>query len=374
MQLQLRNFASLVGGAAAAVQGAARQLVDLTLGSTLRAMLEADAAIALWLQWLIVQVLQTTRAATSAGGDLDSWMADFSVLRLPAVAAFGTVTFARFAPAAAALIPVGTGVRSADGTHSFAVIPAVSNPAYSPAQSGYVLAAGIASVDVPVVAVAPGAAANVQAGSISLITAALPGVDTVGNAAPFAGGLDAESDIALRARFQNFLSSRSRATTTAIGYAIASVRQGLLYVISENALPDGTARNGQFVVTVDDGSGAPSADLLESIGIAVEAMRPVGTSFAVQPPSVATVAIAMNVTSAPSAIHADIAAEVAAAVTAYVNALPIGAALAWSRLAQAAYQASPAVANVTAIQLNGGTADLVPPPSGVIKAGIVTVA
>src|SRR6266851_409569 len=139
MQLQLRNFSSLVGGAAAAVQGAARQLVDLTLGSTLRAMLEADASVALWMQWLIVQVLQTTRAATSVGGDLDSWMADFSVKRLPAVAAFGTVTFARFAPATAALIPVGTGVRSADGTQSFAVIPAASNPAFSAAQNGYVL-------------------------------------------------------------------------------------------------------------------------------------------------------------------------------------------------------------------------------------------
>jgi Fe-S-cluster formation regulator IscX/YfhJ len=33
---------------------------------------------------LIVQVLQTTRAATSEASDLDSWVADFSVVRLPA--------------------------------------------------------------------------------------------------------------------------------------------------------------------------------------------------------------------------------------------------------------------------------------------------
>jgi hypothetical protein len=62
MQLQLRTFSSLVTSAAAAVQGAASQLVDLTVGSTLRAVLEANASIALWLQWLILEVLQMTDA------------------------------------------------------------------------------------------------------------------------------------------------------------------------------------------------------------------------------------------------------------------------------------------------------------------------
>ena len=67
MQLQLQTFTSLVSSAAAAVQGAASQLVDLTVGSVLRAVLEANASLALWLQWLILQVLRTTRAATSQG-------------------------------------------------------------------------------------------------------------------------------------------------------------------------------------------------------------------------------------------------------------------------------------------------------------------
>src|SRR5215467_4608363 len=108
MQLQLRTFSSLVTSAAAAVQGAAGQLVDLTVGSTLRAVLEANASLALWMQWLILEVLQMTRASTSNGPDLDSWMADFSLARLPAVSAYGAVTFSRFAPVSSALIPVGT--------------------------------------------------------------------------------------------------------------------------------------------------------------------------------------------------------------------------------------------------------------------------
>ena len=57
MQLPLQNFSTLVANAAAAVQGAAAQLLDLSVGSALRAVLEASASVSLWLQWLIVLVL-----------------------------------------------------------------------------------------------------------------------------------------------------------------------------------------------------------------------------------------------------------------------------------------------------------------------------
>ena len=43
---------------------------------------------------------------------------------------------------------------------------------------------------------------------------------------------------------------------------------------------------GHFVVTVDDGTGGPSASLLATVQQAVDAIRPVGTSFAVQGPVV----------------------------------------------------------------------------------------
>jgi len=373
MQLQLQTFTSLVSSAAAAVQGAASQLLDLTVGSTLRAVLEANASIALWLQWLILQVLQMTRAATSTGADLDSWMADFSVTRLPAVAAAGVVTFSRFAPVNSALIPIGTDVRTGDGTQTFTVYADPTNAAYTAAQNGYLIAANIASLDVPVAALTAGSAGNVQAGAVSLIVAALPGVDTVTNAAPLQDGLDAESDAALRARFQNFLASLSRATTTAVGYAISSIQQGMQYTVQENVAPNGATSMGCFTVTVDDGTGNPPPSLLATVSAAVEAVRPVGSTYTVQAVTVTQATISMSVTVVPGASHATVAPLVNAAITAYVDALPIGVPLPWSRLAQLAYQASPQVANVTAVLLNGGTADLTPPPSGVIKATSVTV-
>ncbi len=181
MQLSLRSFNALVQSMAAAVEASATQLLDLTVGSTLRAVLEANASIGLWMQWLILQVLRTTRAATSNGADLDSWMADLTLTRLPAVAASGIVTFSRFTPDMSALIPVGALVRTADGTQTFAVSLDTAQSSWSAASNGYVVPAGAASLDLPVIAQTPGSAGNVQAGTISLLASALPGIDSVSN-------------------------------------------------------------------------------------------------------------------------------------------------------------------------------------------------
>jgi uncharacterized phage protein gp47/JayE len=373
MQLQLQSFSTLVSNAAAAVQGAATQLIDLTVGSTLRAILEANASLALWMQWLLVQVLATTRAATSNGADLDTWCADFALTRLAASPAAGRATFARFTPTQQALIPAGTTVRTADGSQSFAVTTDTTNPAWMSAQNGYVLGAGVASITVGVVAVLPGSLGNVQAGAISLLATAVSGIDTVSNAAALSGGLDAEADVALRKRFSSYLASRARGTPLAIGNAILSVRQGLSYTLQENTAPGGGFTMGSFLATIDDGTGSPSTSLLTLVASAIEATRPIGSTYAVQPPNIVIANVSMSISTSATAVHTSISASVVAAVTSAINALPIGAALPWSRLTQLAYDADPSVTNVTAVLLNLGTGDLFVGPSGLIKAGTVQV-
>lgn len=366
MQLQLRDFAALVSQGAASVQAASRVLIDLSVGSVLRAVLEANASIALWLQWLIVQVLGMTRAATSEGADLDSWMADYGMARLPAVAAVGQVRFGRFATTEAALVPAGTLVRTADAGQGFVVGMDAGHPAWSAGQDGYVLGVGVGSVLVPVQAEVAGVAGNVLAGSVALIADALAGVDTVTNENPVSGGLDAESDEALRLRFRDYMASLSRATPVAVGYAVSSLRQGLRWHVAEDV---GT---GLFLVTIDDGTGTPAPALLTQAATAIEAVRPVGTSFTVQPPVVttATVALAISVEGVP---QVEAAAAAQQAIVAHIAGLGIGEALRWSRLAQLAYGASPSITNVTAVLLNGGTADLVPGADGVVRPGSVVV-
>src|SRR5574340_1688790 len=102
-----QDFSTIVRTIVTAIQGGARTLVDLTVGSILRAVVEANAAVMLWLQGLILQLLATTRAATSSGADLDSWVADYGLTRLPAVAATGEGSFARYTATVRSGIPIG---------------------------------------------------------------------------------------------------------------------------------------------------------------------------------------------------------------------------------------------------------------------------
>lgn len=373
MELSLRNFTTLVEQSAAAVQASAAQLLDFTTGSVLRAILEANAGIALWMQWLILLVLQTTRLATSSGTDADSFGADFGFTRLPAVAAIGEASFSRFTPTQAALVPSGTTVTTADGMTDFIVTTDTAHAAWSTALGGYLLGAGVASVTVPIAARTAGSAGNVLPGTINLITTALSGVDSVSNAAVLSGGLDAESDAAFRTRFQSFIDSRSRATAQAVTYAVTSLGQGITCSLQENTDGTGAFMPGRFLVTLDDGSGAPAGGLIATAQAAVDAVRPVGSIFTVRQPDLVAANIAFILGLAPGSDTNATIASVNAAISGYVNTLPVASPLPYTRLAQLAYDASPAVQNVSGLTLNGNVADLVAGPGAVIKLGTLAI-
>lgn len=374
MAITTQDFTTLVRNQVTAIQGAAKVLVDLTVGSILRSIVEANAAVILWLQGLILQLLAITRAATSSGADLDSWVADFGLTRLAAVAASGQVSFSRFTPSQQAVVPVGTTVQTGDGAQQFAVTLDTTNPAYSASLGGYVLAAGVASINVPVAASTSGAGGNVSAGQLNTLTQAVPGVDTVSNAAAFTNGVDAESDAALRVRFIAFVASLSKATKGAVGYAITSLKQGVTYTLIENQQYNGTTDYGYFYVVVDDGTGAPGSTFLSNVSNAIDAVRGVSIRFGVFAPVVVTANVSMTITTAAGYDHNAVVGLVGTALRAYINALLLGQTLTYSRLAQVAYDASPGVTNVTAVLLNSGTADVSATSQQVIKAGTVTVA
>lgn len=373
MNLSLKTFALLIEDMGAALQSSATVLIDVSVGSVIRAIFEANASVALWMQWLILQVLQTTRAATSNGADLDSWMQDFCLTRLPASPSSGTVLFSRFANSLPALVPVGSVVKTTDGALSFAVSEDDTSSIWSASQSGYVIPSGVSNAILPVTCTSSGAAGNVLAGAISIIAASLPGIDCVTNANPFVNGVDAESDEAFRLRFQNYLGSRSRATLAAITNAVANVQQGMDVLIQENIAADGSARLGCFVVTVDDGSGHPSANLLTVVASAVDAVRPIGTTFFVLPPTVMVANVTLCITLRQSNDSTTYLSQVQALVADYLNKLTIGRVASITRVARSAYMANPNIDNVSGVLLNGLPSDIVPPARTVIRAGTVTV-
>jgi len=386
VQLTLLNFQAIVSQAAAAMQGACSALLNFNPGSVIRSLLEASASVGLWIENLIIQVLTACRLATSNGTDVDSFINDFSMQRLPAVPASGQVTFSRLSPAsapAALIVPyfnadgsintAGVQVLTADGSQTFGVITDTTNSAWNAAMGGYFIPAATASVTVTVQDLVAGAAGNVIVGAISLVASAISYVDTVTNVAPFTNGVDAETDAAVKLRFQNFINTRSEGTLAAVEYAVQSFQQGLSYSVLENTDASGDYVPGNFVVYVDNGTGDPPSSLLSAIQAAVNAVRPIGSTFTVLGPTVVTANVSMTITVGPNGVKSTIQPEVQEAVEAYIDSLPMAAPLPWSRIAQVAYAADQNITNVTLLTLNGGTSDLTTTQGQVIRAGTVVI-
>lgn len=378
----------MVQNAVSAMQGAASELIDLTVGSVLRAFVDAYCGLALWLQGVALQVASLTRFATSNGADADSWGADFGFERLQAVSAVGDVTLSRFTTTNAATIPAavnsgvgangqiiwngGTVVQTADGVNQFQVIPDTNQSAYSAALNAYVIPAMAASEHATVQAITAGASSNVTAGAITVLGSAVPGVDSVTNAAAFTSGADAESDQAFKGRFPEFLESLNEGTPTAVENAVTNLQEGATCELVENHTTSGVFQAGYFYCVVDDGSGSPDGTFLANATNAIDRVRAIDTIFNVFAPTLLDVNVAGTLTIAAGFDPTATKAKGSAAVSAFLNSFPTGTTLRYTRVFQVIYDASPGITDVTGLTLNGGTADIVATGSQLIKAGSVT--
>ncbi len=372
--LNTRSKNTIVGNFAAGVQGRVAQFVNFSVGSVFLAFAEAVAGVALWLQSMAIAILKQTRLATSYGADADSFIADFGIMaRLGAIASSGLVTFSRYtASASAPVVPVGATVKTSDGLQVFTVYADPTNSAFSPALAGYVMPAMALSVNVPVAAAVPGAAGNVAAGTLSLISSAVAGVDTVANPALFINGSDFETDAAMKARFVLTIAGMRDATESAIGKAILALGVNLQYAITSNANPDGSTNYGMVTVFVDDGSGAIPLPLLTSAQLAVSLVRAASVRTGVYAATVLPANINMSIVTGAGYLHSTVVAQAVAALGLQVNGLGLGKSLPFFSLA-ASVLAVPGVASISGVTLNGGAADLVATIGQTIKIGSLVV-
>lgn len=371
---QYRTFDQVVQDQAVAIQSRARTgLTDLSIGSILRALVDAVAGVSLWLQAQVAELFAKMRAATSSGAALDSWMADYSFTRLDAVAATGIVQFSRATTSAIATIPVGAAVGTASNSSLYQVIADTANPMYS--NGAYTMGVGVGLLSVPVRCISTGIGGNAQPGAINALGSALPGVDSVTNSLAITSGADRESDDELRDRFRLFIAGLARGNVDAISYAISTAQPAASFSLVEGLSYDtGAASVGYFYVVVDDGSGAPSPEFLASVRSAIDSVRPIGeANFGVFAPQVLPASITIAVTVATGANVAAVRSLVSAAITAYRDSLGIGQSLPISRLSQVAYDASSAVIDVSGVTVNGSTANIVATGKQVIRGGTVTV-
>lgn len=250
--------------------------LTLPLGPFITAICYATGLVALVIQRLGQLILKAARLSTSTGDDVDSFIADYGLSRLPGVKARGEVTFSTFSPATSSIfIPNGVLVQtSAKPAIQFQVVADTTQPAYSSSDGGYYLLAGSTSADTSVEALEIGSNANIGAGQINSIASSVSGIDTCVNGAAFTTGSDAETDEELRIKFIHYIQGLSKATPIAIASALDGLQSGLSYSIVEFNGPNATP-NGVVEVHIDDGTGS-AGPLVAAASAAVGRVRPAG--------------------------------------------------------------------------------------------------
>lgn len=376
--LPTRSFSVIVQTVAVGIQGRASALIDLSVGSPLRAIAESIAAVSLWLQALALQIMKVARLSTSGGIDVDTFVADFMPgmsgspitlpngspsPRLPQSNATGPVTFVRFTapttPPTSPFIPVGATVRTNDGSQTVSVLADAANTNFSPKLNGYLMPPTGTSLTVSAEALTPGPVGNITAGTATSLTTPLVGIDQVSNSLAFVGGQLAETDVALKVRFVLFILGLSRGNIYGVEFALASLNVAIAYTITDLKTYAGVSQPGFFYVVVDDGSGTPSSPFLLAATEAVNRVKPLGVNFSVFSPVVIGANVNLSVATIAGYDHTAVINQILALITANIIALGLGAGLDVYTIADWA-KSIPGVAptsGVTALTLNGLSGD-----------------
>jgi len=310
---------------------------------------------------------------------------------LAGVAASGQIILSRYVVTSNAVVPVGATVKTTDGSQSFSILGDSTNAAWVAPNSTYpsgsfLIPAGTSSITVTCQNNTVGVAGNVISGAIGLVASVIPGVDTVTNPAAFTNGMNAESDAAYKARFGLFLPALAKGTPIALESAVLGVSQNLsCAVLNCVATIGGPAAYGYGVIAVDDGSGATPSATLAAVASASAgtSIVPLGATVSVVQAAVVYATVELTIACATAATKTAAQPAVQSAIANYIGALavatvpaagaPPNGVLAYNMLAKIAFDASPSVLNVSAVTLNGGTADIGGSPGSVVRVASVTV-
>ena len=372
-----QGFTAIVQAEAAAMQVSANQapgapVLTFTPGSVLLAIAQAVAGVALWLQAMCLNLLNYARAATCAGADLDSWMAQFQFNRIPATGAIcRTVVLSRYSTGLPVTLYPGGVVQTGVGGVQFVIVGDVGQSAWNPTLGAYQINSTTSTCQVTAVAQTLGTAGNVGANSITQFASGVLGFDTVNNTGAATGGANAESDDALRARFWLYLQYLFRATGPAIQYAIMSIQPGLTVTITDGYNEANVLTPGYFFATIDDGTGSPSSALIEAAGVAANATRALGIQCAVHGPAalLSVNVIATIVTANPTI---DGPAAYAAAYN-FLTGCVLGTGVDYFKIGNAMASASPTIVELQSMTLNGSAAPIVGAKTQKVLPGTITV-
>jgi uncharacterized phage protein gp47/JayE len=286
--------------------GEGGKLTDFNVGSALRTILEAVAAITeeVWyqLQFFVYRFF----LSTSQGEWIDRRLNDFGMPRIEGSAAYGLITAGRDSPSPLSiLISAGTIFQDESGELQYIT------------QKDAILNIGDSTVDIEAQAADVGSDYNLPAGTVLKQSGiAISGLEW-GKIKLMGGGADIESDEDYVNRVPDYFDSLSRGTGPAIAYAASTVKGVKSVTLKENY-----PSKGWFTIYIDDGSGVANETLLQSVRAVLEDYRAFTVHYIVDTAKLRDFTAQVQVICYTDVINADeLKLDVRSAIVKYVNAL-----------------------------------------------------
>lgn len=375
MPLQTQTFQEFQTLLATQYSSQAALPANTNPGSSLGAIFNAAALMALVLQNELVYIDQISRLSTipanpdgSPNPDVDTFVNPFGVFRIQANASSGYVTCSVPSPVTSPLlIPVG-GIFQTQGGLQFIVI--AGGTGYNVSANGYYIGTGQTSVSVLVQCVAAGSIGNVAANTITVVfgsstSVPVPAV-TVTNPSSFTNGVNVETDAQLKTRFTLLVSTGRVATNNAILGTILGVQAGLTASLGDRVNPDLSEHDAYFTVfvAVANSGQQPTNILVDAVENAIDGVRSAGISFEVDKPTLVPLAFSGKVIPNVGFTTTQALNDAIAAATAFANGINLNpdttsTSCAFLRAGAALISPNvPSVFEIQNLQINGGTADL----------------
>ncbi|GMB00227.1 baseplate J/gp47 family protein [Pelosinus sp. IPA-1] len=288
--------------------GENKKITDFNVGSVLRTILEAVAAVSEELWYNLQLFVSKFFLNTSSGEWLDRRLNDLGMERKAGSAAYGLITIGRDSPSPISiLISAGTIFQNETGELQYTT------------QADTLLNIGEVSIDVQAQAVAVGSNYNLLSGTVLKQSGiAISGIEW-GKIKLMGGGEDIEDDTDFKNRVPDYFDSLSRGTASAIVYAASAVKGVESVTIKENV-----PSKGWFTIYIDDGSGVANQTLLQSVRAVLEDYRAFTVQYIVDTAKLADFTTHLQVITKADVNDEAVKAAVQEAIIAYVNALKMG--------------------------------------------------
>jgi uncharacterized phage protein gp47/JayE len=291
--------------------GEGGKLTDFNVGSALRTILEAVAAIVEEVWYRLQFFVSLFFLGTSKGEWIDRRLNDLGMLRQEGSASYGLITAGRDSPSPMTIkISAGTVFQDETGTLQYIT------------QKDAILNIGDSAVDIEAQATDIGSAYDLPPGTaLKQAGIAISGLEW-GKIKLMGGGADIESDEDYVNRVPEYFDSLSRGTGPALKYAAKDVKGVMSVTLKENY-----PSKGWFTIYIDDGSGVANETLLQSVRAVLEDYRAFTVKYIVASATLLDFTTQIQLTYDEDTQAEHVKPAVQSAIVKYVNALKMGQAL-----------------------------------------------